>query len=227
MIDHHSQLSIRCQCRLLGISRTILYYERTGESPENLYIMSIIDRLHLEDPSAGTRRLQCYIHRKTGVRPGRKRVRRLMRLMGIEAIYPRKRTTIPGGPSGIHPYRLKGLDICRPGQVWCADITYIPMRRGYMYLFAILDWYSRKVVAWELSTTLDTAFYQRCLDKAILRHGNPEIMNTDQGCQFTSENWLKSLKDNGIAISMDGEGRWIDNVIGSVSGEVSSRKTFI
>ena len=213
MIDHHSQLSIRCQCRLLGISRTILYYERTGESPENLYIMAIIDRLHLEDPSAGTRRLQCYIHRKTGVRPGRKRVRRLMRLMGIEAIYPRKRTTIPGGPSGIHPYRLKGLDICRPGQVWCADITYIPMRRVYMYLFAILDWYSRKVVAWELSTTLDTDFCLRCMKRAIRLHGNPEIMNTDQGCQFTSENWLKSLKDKGIVVSMDSKGRWIDNVI--------------
>ena len=213
MIDRHSQLSMRCQCRLLGISRTILYYELTGESPENLYFMSIIDRLHLEDPSAGTRRLQRYIYRKTGLRPGRKRVRRLMRLMGIEAIYPRKRTTIPGGPSGIHPYRLKGLDICRPDQVWCADITYIPMRRGYMYLFAILDWYSRKVVAWDLSTTLDTVFCLRCLERAFRLHGKPEIMNTDQGCQFTSESWLNRLRDKGIVISMDGKGRWIDNVI--------------
>ena len=110
-------------------------------------------------------------------------------------------------------YGLKGLDICRPGQVWCADITYIPMRRGYMYLFAILDWYSRKVVAWELSITLDTDFCLRCLKRAIRLHGNPEIMNTDQGCQFTSENWIKSLKDKGIVVSMDGKGRWIDNVI--------------
>jgi len=213
MIDRHSQLSIRCQCRLLGIPRTILYYERTGESPENLYFMSIIDRLHLDDPSAGTRRMQRYIYRKTGVRPGRKRVRRLMRLMGIEAIYPRKRTTIPGGPSGIHPYRLKGLDICRPNQVWCADITYIPMRRGYMYLFAILDWYSRKVIAWELSTTLDTDFCLDCLEMAFRLHGKPEIMNTDQGYQFTSESWLNRLQVKGIAISMHGKGRWIDNVI--------------
>jgi len=175
--------------------------------------MSLIDRLHMDDPSAGTRRMQQYIYRRTGFRPGRKRVRRLMRLMGIEAIYPRKRTTIPGGPSGIHPYRLKGLDINRPDLVWCADITYIPMRRGFMYLFAILDWYSRKVVAWELSTTLDTDFCLRCLDRALRLHGKPEIMNTDQGCQFTSESWLNRLKDKGITISMDGKGRWIDNVI--------------
>ena len=213
MIDRNSQLSIRCQCRLLGITRSIIYYERAGEPPENLYFMSIMDRIHLEDPSAGTRRMQRYIYRKTGIRPGRKRVRRLMRLMGIEAIYPRKRTTIPGGPSGIHPYRLKGLDICRPNQVWCADITYIPMRRGYMYLFAILDWYSRKVIAWELSTTLDTDFCLSCLNRALRLHGTPEILNTDQGSQFTSDKWLKRLNDKDIIISMDGKGRWIDNVI--------------
>jgi putative transposase len=136
-----------------------------------------------------------------------------MRLMGIEAIYPRRRTTIPGGPSGIHPYRLKGLDINRPDQVWCADITYIPMRHGSMYLFAILDWYSRKVVAWELSTTLDADFCLGCLDRALKMHGKPEIMNTDQGCQFTSIDWLNRLKDEDIVISMDGKGRWIDNVI--------------
>ena len=136
-----------------------------------------------------------------------------LRLMGIEAIYPLKRTTIPGGPSGIYPYKLKNIMIDRPGQVWCADITYIPMRKGYMYLFAILDWFSRKVLAWELSTTLDTDFCVRCLDKALKSYGNPEIMNTDQGCQFTSDNWISRLKRNDVTISMDGKGRWLDNVI--------------
>ncbi len=191
----------------------MVYYECTGESAGNLEFMEIIDKLHLEDPSAGTRRMQCYIQRKKGVRLSRKRIRRLMRLTGIEAIYPRKRTTIPGGPSGIHPYLLNGLDITNPDQVWCADITYIPMQHGFMYLFAILDWFSRKVVAWELSTTLDTDFCLRCLNRALKSHNKPKIMNTDQGCQFTSDLWLKRLKDEDIRISMDGKGRWVDNVI--------------
>lgn len=143
----------------------------------------------------------------------RKRVQRLMKLMGIEAIYPRKRTTIPGGPAGIYPYRLKGLHINRPNQVWCADITYIPMRRGFMYLFAIMDWYSRKIVAWELSNTLDTDFCIKALKRALLTSGKPEIMNTDQGCQFTSDEWSKALQEPDVTISMDGKGRWIDNVM--------------
>jgi putative transposase len=136
-----------------------------------------------------------------------------MRVMGVEAVYPRKRTTIPGGPSGIFPYRLRGLDINRPNQVVCADITYIPMRRGFMYLFAIMDWYSRKVIDWELSTTLDTGFCIRCLKRAIKTSGTPEIMNTDQGCQFTSDDWRVCLEDANILISMDGKRRWIDNVV--------------
>ena len=175
--------------------------------------MELLDRLHLEDPSAGVRRMQRYVQRMTGIQLGRKRVRRLMRLMGIEAIYPRKRTTIPGGPSGIYTYRLRNIEIDRPGQVWCADITYIPMRRGYMYLFSILDWFSRKVLAWELSTTLDTDFCLRCLERALKIYGKPEIMNTDQGCQFTSDKWTRRLEGAHVTISMDGKGRWLDNVV--------------
>ena len=154
-----------------------------------------------------------YLRRVPGKKIGRERVRRLMRVMGGEAVYPRKRTTIPGGPSGIFPYRLRGLDINRPNQVVCADITYIPMRRGFMYLFAIMDWYSRKVIDWELSTTLDTGFCIRCLKRAIKTSGTPEIMNTDQGCQFTSDDWRVCLEDANITISMDEKRRWLDNVV--------------
>jgi putative transposase len=175
--------------------------------------MKQIDVLHIEDPAAGSRRLSRYLTRQTGRSIDRKRVRRLMRVMGIEAIYPRKRTTIPGGPSGIHPYLLKDLDIFRPNQVWAADITYIPMQKGFMYLFAIIDWYSRKIVAWELSNTLDAEFCQRCLKRALFLDGIPDIMNTDQGCHFTAEKWQQQLNDAGVKISMDGKGRWIDNVL--------------
>lgn len=172
-----------------------------------------MDEQHMTDPTAGSRRMVKYIKRLTGIQVGRKRVRRLMLLMGLEAIYPPKRTTIPGGRSGIYPYRLKGLNICRPNQVWCADITYIPMRRGFMYLFAIMDWHSRKILSWELSNSLDTAFCLKALKRAIHHFGKPEIFNTDQGCQFTSDEWTTCLKDNNITISMDGRGRWIDNVM--------------
>lgn len=172
-----------------------------------------MDRLHMNDPSAGSRRMYKYLRRLTGKKIGRERVRRLMRLMGLEAVYPRKRTTIPGGPSGISPYRLRGLDINRPNQVLCADITYIPMRRGFMYLFAIMDWYSRKILAWELSNTLDTEFCVKCLKRLLQTSVTPEIMNTDQGCQFTSDEWIKCLNDANITISMDGKGRWLDNVV--------------
>ena len=205
-------MSIRRQCRLLHIHRSMIYYDLTEETVENQELMKKLDHLYLEDPSAGSRRMSSYLRRQTDKATNRKRVRRLMRKMGIEAIYPRKRTTIPGGPSGIYPYRLKGLKISRPNQVWCADITFIPMRRGYMYLFAIMDWHSRKVIDWELSNTLDLTFCLDCLKRAIKHSGTPEIMNTDQGSQFTSEQWLSVLKDNGIIISMDGKGRWLDNV---------------
>jgi len=213
LVDRGFQLSIRCQCRLLNVHRSMIYYQLSGESLENVRLMEKIDQLHMEDPSAGTRRMYKYLKRQTGKKIGRKRVRRLMRLMGVEAIYPRRRTTIPGGPSGIFPYRLRGLDINRPNQVWCADITFIPMRRGFMYLFTIMDWYSRKVISWELSNSLDTAFCLRALKRALQTSGTPEIMNTDQGCQFTSNEWITCLQDAQVIISMDGKGRWIDNVI--------------
>ena len=213
LIEKDSHLSIRRQCRLLHIHRSMIYYDLSDETVENLALMKQMDQLYLEDPSAGSRRISSYLRRHSGRATNRKRVRRLMRKMGIKAIYPRKRTTIPGGPSGIYPYRLKGLNIDHPNQVWCADITFIPMRRGYMYLFVIMDWHSRKVIDWELSNTLDLSFCLDCLKRAIRHSGIPEIMNTDQGSQFTSDHWISFLKRNGITISMDGKGRWLDNVV--------------
>ena len=213
LVEKSSQLSIRCQCALLDIPRSLVYYSLKGESAETRALMRLIDQLHLQDPSAGSRRMYKYLRRLTGTKPGRKRIVRLMKLMGVEAVYPRKRTTIPGGPAGIYPYRLTGLTIDRPNQVWCADITFIPMRRGFMYLFAIMDWYSRKIIAWELSNTLDTGFCLTTLNRALKTSGTPEIFNTDQGCQFTSEEWRNALDAAGIVISMDGRGRWLDNVM--------------
>ena len=144
----------------------------------------------------------------------RKRIQRLMKKMGVEALYPKRKTSLPGIASYIYPYLLRDIEFTRPYQVWCADITYIPMRGGYMYLFAVMDWYSRKILSWEISNSLDTDFCIEALDKAIKTTGRkPEIFNTDQGCQFTSEKWIMSLKGLNIAISMDGRGRWIDNVL--------------
>lgn len=212
-MSKESKISIRRQCKLLGIPRSLIYYLPKGESEENLRIMKEIDELHMEDASAGARRIRDYLRRRDWPKISRGRVKRLMMLMGIEAVYPRKRTTIPGGPTGIYPYRLQGLKIDRPNQVWSADITYIPMARGFMYLFAIIDWHSRKVLAWELSNTLDTAFCVRTLNRAVERTGTtPEIFNTDQGCQFTSDEWIRRLKELDVIISMDGKGRWLDNV---------------
>ena len=209
-----SEVSVRRQCELLGISRTLIYSLPKGEREENVRIMRELDELHLEDASAGSRRMCSYLRRRGWPKVSRRRVKRLMNLMGVEAVYPRKRTTIPDGPSGIYPYKLSGLDIVRPNQVWCADITYIPMAKGFMYLFAIMDWHSRKVLAWELSNTLDTGFCLRTLNRAVEMTGvTPEIFNTDQGCQFTSEEWIGRLKELEITISMDGKRRWIDNVM--------------
>lgn len=212
LIEKDFPMSIRRQCRLLRLHRSMIYYDLADETVENLELMNKLDHLYLEDPSAGSRRMGSYLRRQTGTAINRKRVRRLMRVMGLEAIYPRKRTTISGGRSGIYPYRLKGLNITYSNQVWCADITFIPMRRGYMYLFAIMDWYSRKIIDWQLSNTLDLSFCIDCLKRTIKHSGVPQIMNTDQGSQFTSEQWIDLLRKNGITISMDGKGRWLDNV---------------
>ncbi|QHI70656.1 DDE-type integrase/transposase/recombinase [Tichowtungia aerotolerans] len=157
-MSREEKISVRRQCELLDISHSLFYYLPKGEPEENLRIMREIDRLHMEDATAGSRRMRNYLWRRGWPKIGRGRVKRLMRLIGIETVYPRKHTTIPGGPSGIYPYRLRGLKIDRPNQVWCADITYIPMAKGFMYLFAVMDWHSRKVLAWELSNTLDTGF---------------------------------------------------------------------
>jgi putative transposase len=213
-VSGDDKVSVRRQCDLLGICRSLFYYQPKGEPEENLLLMREIDELHMEDPAAGSRRMKAYLQRRGHGKLSRGRVSRLMKLMGIEAVYPRKRTTIAGGRSGIHPYRLKGLEIARPNQVWCADITYIPMARGFMYLFAVMDWHSRKIIAWELSNTLDTDFCVRTLNKAVEAAGTvQEIFNTDQGCQFTSDEWTGRLKELGVAISMDGKGRWLDNVV--------------
>lgn len=215
LVDRSAKVSIRRQCELLGICRSRVYYRPKEISAENRLIMRLIDEIHLEDPSAGSRRLRAYLKRSHGYdRISRGRIQRLMRFMGIEAVYPRKRTTIPGGRSGVHPYLLRDVAITQPNQVWCADITYIPMARGFMYLFAVMDWHSRKIIAWELSNTLDTDFCVRTLNRAVaITSSTPEIFNTDQGCQFTSEEWLERLKQLDIRVSMDGKGRWLDNVV--------------
>jgi putative transposase len=210
-VSQESDISVRRQCELLEISRSLIYCLPKGEPEENLRIMREIDELHLEDASAGSRRMRAYLRRRGWSKISRGRGKRLMMLMGIEAVYPRKRTTIPGGPSGIYPYKLRGLKIDRPNQVWSADITYIPMAKGFMYLFAIIDWHSRKVLAWEL---LDTVFCLRTLNRAVEDSGTrPGIFNTDQGCRFTSDEWIGRLKELEITISMDGKGRRLDNVV--------------
>jgi putative transposase len=190
----------------------MVYYTPIGESAENLKLMRVLDEMYFEDPTAGSRRLKSYILRRIGLKVNRKKIQRLKRVMGLETVYPQKRTTIPGGPSGIVPYLLKGLVIERPNQVWSMDITYIPMKKGFMYLFAIIDWYSRKILAWKLSNTLDGSFCRTCFSQAVLQYGLPEIVNTDQGCQFTSAKWQKPILDAKVKLSMDGRGRWLDNV---------------
>lgn len=213
MIDrNHSKLSIRKQCDLLEVNRSTLYHRPKGESPQNLVLMRLIDEEYLKHPFYGSRKL-VFILRQRGHDVSRHRVRRLMHLMGIEAVYQKPRTTVANKKHKIYPYLLKGLDIARPNQVWASDITYIPMRKGFMYLVAIIDWYSRKVLSWRLSNTLDAEFCVDALQEAINLYGTPEIFNTDQGCQFTSEEFTKVLKDHHIQISMDSKGRWMDNVM--------------
>lgn len=212
MVDpSNDNIGIAAQCRLLGISRSGWYYERRGESADNLALMRLIDAQFLQTPFYGSRQMARHLRRQ-GYEVGRTRVRRLMRLMGIEAVYQRPRTSMPHPGHRIYPYRLKGLTITRPNHVWCADITYIPVKRGFLYLVAIMDWASRKVLAWRLSNTMETRFCVEALEEAIARYGPPEIFNTDQGSQFTADAWTGVLKENGIAISMDGKGRWMDNV---------------
>lgn len=173
--------------------------------------MKLMDDQYMKHPTSGSRTMYYYLE-KQGLIVNRKHIQRLMHLMGIEAIYPKPRTSKPHPEHRIYPYLLRGLDINRPDMVWASDITYVPMRRGFMYLVAIIDWYSRKVLSWRLSNTLDSDFCVSALEDAIARHGRPEIFNTDQGCQFTSTVFTDVLKTNGIKISMDGRGRFLDNI---------------
>lgn len=206
----HPRLSLRRQCRLLSLSRSTLYYAPAGESADNLALMALIDRQFLETPWYGSRQMARWLRRQ-GHAVGRHRVRRLMRKMGLTPIYQPPRTSQPHPQHEVCPYLLKGLEIARPNHVWCADITYIPMRRGFLYLVAIMDWATRKVLAWRLSNTMEADFCVEALREAMARYGKPEIFNTDQGSQFTSFEFTRVLKDAEVKISMDGRGRWIDN----------------
>jgi putative transposase len=212
MIDSdHAKLSIARQCDLVSISRSSYYYQPSGETDLNLRLMRLIDEQYLKTPVYGARQMARYLRRQ-GYTVSRKRVRRLMRKMGLAAVYQRPRTTIPMKDHVIYPYLLRDLKIDRPDHVWCTDITYIPMPRGFMYLVAIMDWASRKVLAWRLSNTMEVEFCIEALEEALAKHGKPEIFNTDQGSQFTSPEFTGVLKAAGVKISMDGKGRWMDNV---------------
>lgn len=211
MIDRtYPSLSTSRQCALLGVSRTGLYYKPAGNSEEDLALMKLIDRQYLATPFYGTRRMAVWL-KGQGHLVNRKRIRRLMALMSLRAIYRRPRTSKPSADNKIYPYLLRGLTINRPNQVWAADITYVPLARGFLYLIAIMDWYSRYVLSWCLSNTLDAGFCIEALEEA-LQKGRPEIFNTDQGAQFTSEAFTGMLERQGIRISMDGRGSYQDNL---------------
>ena len=211
VVRGHPSLSLSRQCRLLSVGRSSLYYEPKGESTETLALMGRIDALFLKYPFYGARQMARHLRRE-GVRIGRHRVARLMRLLGLQAVYRAPRTSAPQPEHRVWPYVLKGLRIERANHVWCADITDIPVSCGFLYLVAIMDWASRFVLAWRLSNTLDAGFCTDALDEALARYGTPEIFNTDQGSQFTSFAFTGRLQEAGIRISMDGRGRFMDNV---------------
>jgi len=211
MIDRTHSLPVTRQCQLLSLSRSSVYYQPAGVSDEDLRLMRRIDEMHLKRPFYGSRRIRDWLQDE-GFPVNRKRVQRLMRQMGIMALYPKANTSRPGKGHKIYPYLLRGLDIDRSNQVWAADICYVPMARGFVYVVAIMDWYSRKVLAWRVSNTMDADFCVEALEEAIRRYGAPDIFNTDQGAQFTSDAFTGALKAAGIRISMDGKGRWVDNV---------------
>jgi putative transposase len=204
-------LSVAAQCRLLNVARSTLYYQPAPKDPDDLALMRRMDELYTKWPFYGSRRMVAAL-RQDGLTVNRKRVRRLMRVMGLEAIYQKPNTSQGHPDHKIYPYLLRGLAIDRPNQVWCADITYIPMAKGFVYLVAVMDWYSRRVLAWRLSITMEADFCVEALQEAITRHGQPEIFNTDQGVQFTSAGFLDELESRGIRVSMDGKGRFLDNI---------------
>jgi len=208
---NHPDLSINHQCKLVKLSRSAFYYAPVGIDSETLAVMTAIDKAFTRYPFFGSRQIAAYL-RRNGIAVGRHRVRRLMRIMGLEAIYTRPRTSQPHPAHPVYPYLLKGMIIDRPNQVWCADITFVPVRHGFLYLVAIMDWATRKVLSWRLSNTMHASFCVETLQEAIARFGPPEIMNTDQGSQFTGSGWIGTLIEAGVRVSMDGRGRCMDNI---------------
>ena len=211
MIDREHELPLARQAELLGLNRSTLYYEPRPVPPSELTIMGRIDELHLDHPFAGSRMLRDLL-RGEGVAIGRELVITLMRRMGIEAIYRKPNTSKAALGHKIYPYLLRGVAVERPNQAWAMDITYIPMARGFVYLAAVVDWFSRRVLSWRLSITMEVDFCIEAVEEALARYGSPEIFNTDQGSQFTSAAFTGLLLENGIAISLDGRGAWRDNV---------------
>jgi len=211
MVTRTEPLSIIRQCELLDLPRSTFYHVSKPVSEADLALMKLIDRCHMELPFYGSRRIVDWLGDE-GHLVNRKRVQRLMRTMGIVAVYPKKNLSQPNQAHRVYPYLLRNLNIDRPNKVWATDITYLPMARGFVYLVAVIDWYSRRVLSWRLSNTLDSQFCVDALEDAIAKYGAPEIFNTDQGSQFTSEEFTGVLKREEIQISMDGKGRWLDNV---------------
>jgi putative transposase len=207
----HETLSIRRQCQILGIHRSRLYYEPVPESDENLELMRLIDEQYLKTPFWGSRNMSVFLSRRTGTAVNRKKTQRLMGQMGLEGIAPGPSTSQPHPGHKVYPYLLRDIVIERPNQVWCSDITYVPLRRGFLYLVAVMDWFSRHVLSWRLSNSMEVEFCLEALDDAFAQ-GTPEIFNTDQGSQFTSRFFTERLQSKSIEISMDGRGRALDNV---------------
>ena len=211
MIDRGHDLSLVRQAKALNISRGSVYYQPRAVSPEDLAIMRRIDELHLERPFAGSRMLRDFLNRE-GISVGRRHVATLMKRMGVAAIYRKRSTSKPAPGHKIYPYLLRGVKVDRPNQVWATDITYIPMARGFVYLVAVIDWFTRRVLSHRISITMEAGFCVEALEEALAKHGKPDIFNTDQGSQFTSEEFTRVLIDAKVAISMDGKGAWRDNV---------------
>lgn len=214
MVDKgHPKISMRKQCKLLTVARSSVDYQAVVEAPEDIRIKHVLDETYLIDPALGSRRLVTVLDRDHDMKVNRKRVQRLRREIGQEAIWCKPRTSIPDEGHRKYPYLLRGVAVDRPDHVWCADITYVPMPRGHAYLCAVMDWHSRKVLGWSLSNTMGTDLCLEALENALRSTARvPEIFNTDQGCQFTSAEWTGRLSDLGVKISMDGKGRWMDNV---------------
>jgi putative transposase len=207
----HARISVRRQCELLGLNRSTYYYEPAKETAENLRLMRLIDEQYTAQPVFGSRRMTVWLNKDKAEEVNRKRVRRLMRLMGLEAIYPKPKLSAGSRDHRIYPYLLRNVPIERVDQVWSADITYVPLPSGFMYLAAVIDWFSRHVLSWRLSNTLDGEFCVEMLEEA-LSGGRPEVFNTDQGVQFTASAWTSRVEKSGVQVSMDGKGRCLDNV---------------